>query len=106
MILLRTYISTILSIVILAVSILPALHILDHDSISYSDTSITHKLSENSVSCELCDFRIIPVDFPSLYVYELFSFQKETVNSLSLTGTVLLSTNPLFSLRAPPVVII
>lgn len=105
MIQVRTYISTILSIAILVASLLPALHLLDHESTSKSDNSITHNLSQVSVDCELCDFRIVHSDVPVLYVYEVLSPQKETVKSISLAETVNLFTNPLFSLRAPPVVI-
>lgn len=105
MIQVRTYISTILSIVILVVSLLPALHILDHEVTSKSDTSLTHQLSKTSLDCELCDFRIVQADIPSIYVYEVLSPQKETVNSISLAETVSLHSNPLFSLRAPPAVI-
>ncbi len=105
MIQVKTYISTILSIFILVVSLLPALHIFDHEILSNNDTSLSHKISKASIDCKLCDFRMVNSDVPSVYVYEVLSSQKETVNSISLAETVNLFTNPLFSLRAPPVVI-
>lgn len=97
--------STILSIAILVISLLPALHIFDHELTSQKDSSLTHQFSKTSVDCELCDFRIVPADVPCIHFYELYSPTKETVKAVSLAETVNLFASPLFSLRAPPVVI-
>jgi len=104
MIQVKTYISTILSIAILIASLLPALHVFDHEKSAGDDTTLTHKFSQSSVDCELCDFRIAQVDAPSVFSYEVLPLIKETVHSISLAQTVNLFPNPLFSLRAPPVV--
>lgn len=101
----KTYISTILSIAILVASLLPALHVFDHKISSNEDTALTHEISQYSVDCELCDFRIAQVDAPSIFSFEALPLKKETVYSISLAQTVNLFPNPLFSLRAPPVVI-
>lgn len=102
----KVHISTILTIVILAGSLLPALHAFDHEIISSeNETALSQKFSKASVDCDLCDFRVATADAPSLFVYEVFSPQKETVYAISLTETVNLFPKPLFSLRAPPVVI-
>lgn len=101
----RTYFSVILSIAILVASLLPALHLLDHELTSQKDTSLTHQLSKTSIDCELCDFRIVPADAPGMHSYEIYSPIKETVRTTSLAETVNLFASPLFSLRAPPVVI-
>lgn len=102
----KAYISTILTVVILAGSLLPALHAFDHEGLSSeSDPVLNLKFSKASVDCELCDFRVANADAPSAYVYEMYSPQREVAFSISLAETVNLFPNPLFSLRAPPVVI-
>lgn len=101
----RSYISTLLSIVVLAASLLPALHAFNHELFSDSDSALTQEFSDASVDCELCDFRVTNADAHKIFIYEIFSPQKETVYSISLAETVNLFPNPLFSLRAPPVVI-
>ncbi|WP_424492386.1 hypothetical protein [Salinimicrobium sp. GXAS 041] len=102
----KAYISTVLTIVILAGSLLPALHAFEHEiSSSENDSALSQKFSQASVDCDLCDFRIATADAPIFYTYEVFSPQRETVYFISLAETVNLFPNPLFSLRAPPVVI-
>ncbi|GHA37870.1 hypothetical protein GCM10007103_19290 [Salinimicrobium marinum] len=103
---LKAHISTILTIVILAGSLLPALHAFDHEVLSSeSDLTLNEKFSEVVVDCQLCDFHFSTANALSFFTYEVFSPQKEMVYSLSLAETVNLFPNPLFSLRAPPVVI-
>ncbi len=102
----KAYISTILTIVVLAGSLLPALHAFEHEiNSSENDSALSQKFSQGSVDCDLCDFRIATADSPVFSTYEIFSPQKETVYSISLAETVNLFPSPLFSLRAPPVVI-
>ncbi|WP_037318192.1 hypothetical protein [Salegentibacter sp. Hel_I_6] len=98
------HISTILSIVILAASLLPALHAFDHDIISESDSSVIN-ITKTSIDCDLCDFQVANSDAPSIVTYEIYTPQKETVYAISLAETVNLFPNRLFSLRAPPAVI-
>lgn len=103
---LKAHISTILTIVILAGSLLPALHAFDHEIMSSEDdTVLGQKFSQASVDCDLCDFRVATANAPSLYTYDVFSPQMETVYAISLSETINLFPKPLFSLRAPPVVI-
>lgn len=102
----KTYISTILGIVILAASLLPALHAFDHDLLALeNDPAVSMELSKTSVDCQLCDFHLTNANAPAICTYELLSPQKESVYSISLAETVNLFPKPLFSLRAPPVVI-
>ena len=98
------HISTILSIVIFVASLLPALHAFDHETYSKSDTELTQDFSKVSMDCDLCDFKIANTDAPSIFTYKVYPPQKETVYAISLAETVNLFPNPLFSLRAPPVV--
>lgn len=103
---LRAYISAILTLVILTGSLLPALHAFDHEIVSSeNDSNLSEKYAQAVVDCELCDFHFSTANAPSFFTYEVFSPQKETVYSLSLAETVNLFPNPLFSLRAPPIVI-
>jgi len=99
------HISTILSIVILAASLLPALHAFDHDIISESDSSSVININKASMDCDLCNFHFDNTDAPSIFTYEIYNPQKETVYAISLAETVNLFPNRLFSLRAPPAVI-
>lgn len=99
----KAYISTIISIVILAATLLPALHAFDHENSFERDSTLTETLTRISVDCDLCDFRITNAEAPEMYSYELFIPQKETVYAISLAETVNLFSNPLFSLRAPPI---
>ncbi|MBZ9730214.1 hypothetical protein LB467_11000 [Salegentibacter sp. JZCK2] len=99
------HISTILSIVILAASLLPALHAFDHEVSSESDKALSVEFTKASLDCDLCDFHIANTDAPSIFTYKIHTPQKETVNAISLAETVNLFPNRLFSLRAPPAVI-
>tara|TARA_Y100000588_G_C13940332_1_gene789755 strand:+ start:32 stop:352 length:321 start_codon:yes stop_codon:yes gene_type:complete len=102
---LNAHISTILSIVILAASLLPALHAFDHEISSEDNSALTVEFTKASIDCDLCDFHIANIDAPSIFSYELYTPQKETVYAISLAETVNLFPNRLFSLRAPPAVI-
>lgn len=105
MVKIKTYISIILCISILVASLLPTIHGFNHEPSTESENTFTHKIAQYSADCELCDFRLAKVDAPSIFSYEVLPLQKETVHSISLAQTVNLTPNPLFSLRAPPVVI-
>lgn len=98
-------ISTILGIVILAVSFLSALHAFDHEKSAESEQVVTENITKSAMDCDLCDFRITNAEAPAIFSYEIFIPQKETIYSISLAETVILFPDPLFSLRAPPVVI-
>ncbi|CAM4104691.1 hypothetical protein [Gillisia limnaea] len=100
------HISTILSIVILVASLLPALHAFDHEASSKSDTALTQDFTKASIDCDLCDFQIANTDAPSIFTYKVYPPQKESVYAISLAETVNLFPNPLFSLRAPPAVLV
>lgn len=104
MIQVKKYISAVLAIVIIAVSLLPALHVFNHEISSKVDTAVSQEISQEIVDCDLCDFRIANADAPLVFSYELASIQKETVYSISLAETVNLFPKPFFSLRAPPAV--
>lgn len=99
------HISTILSIVILAASLLPALHAFDHEIVSESDNTSAINITKAATDCDLCNFHIDNTEAPSIFTYEVYTPQKETVYAISLTETVNLFPNRLFSLRAPPAVI-
>lgn len=98
-------ISTILGIVILAVSFLSALHAFDHEKSAEGGQVVSENITKSAIDCDLCDFRITNAEAPAIYSYELFIPRKETIYSISLAETVTLFPDPLFSLRAPPVVI-
>lgn len=98
-------ISTILSIVILAASLLPALHVFDHEVSPASETTLSQDFTIASIDCDLCDFHIANTDAPSFFTYEIYTPQKETVYAISLAETINLFPDTLFSLRAPPAVI-
>lgn len=98
-------ISTILGIVILAVSFLSALHAFDHEKSDEGQQIVSENFTKTAIDCDLCDFRITNAEAPAIYSYQLFIPQKETICSISLAETVSLFPDPLFSLRAPPVVI-
>lgn len=99
------HISTILGIVILAASLLPALHAFHHEVSSESNSAISIEFTQASIDCDVCDFHISNIDVPSIFTYEIYTPQKETVYAISLAETVNLFPNRLFSLRAPPAVI-
>lgn len=99
------HISTILSIVILVASLLPALHMFEHERSSNDGISLSKEFHKAAIDCDLCDFHLTNSDAPTVYSYELFTPQKETVYAISLAETVNLFPEPLFSLRAPPAVI-
>jgi len=101
----KAYISTIVSIVILAATLLPSLHAYNHEESTVADFQLTENLTNASVDCDLCDFRITNAEAPAIFSYELYIPQKETIYAISLAETVNLSPDFLFSLRAPPVVI-
>lgn len=104
--LIKAHISTILTIVILAGSLLPALHAFDHEPLpSKNDSALGLKFSKASLDCELCDFNFAAAEAPSFHKYEVYSPQKELVYTISLAESINLFPNPLFSLRAPPEVI-
>lgn len=101
----KTYISSILSVVILIASLLPALHVFEHDKSVTHDHNTAEKISAVTLDCDLCDFHFTSLVAPAVYAYELYIPLKESVYSISLTQTVNLFPDRLFSLRAPPVVI-
>lgn len=103
---LSAHISYILSIVILVASLLPALHAFEHEVSSKSDKSLTQDFANASLDCDLCDFHIANTAGPVIFSYKVHPPQKEAVYTISLTETVNLFPNPLFSLRAPPAVIV
>ncbi len=86
-------------------SLLPALHVFDHEAYSKSDTELTQNFTKASIDCDLCDFQIANSDAPSIFNYKIHTPQKEIVYAISLAETVNLFPNPLLSLRAPPAVI-
>lgn len=98
-------ISTILGIVILAVSFLSALHAFDHERSAEGGQVVSENITKTVIDCDLCDFRITNAEAPAIYSYELHILQKETIYSISLAETITLFPDPLFSLRAPPAVI-
>lgn len=102
---LNAHISTILSIVVLVASLLPALHAFDHEIPLESDKTLSLDFTKSSPDCAVCDFHMANSDTPSLFNYEVYTPQKETVYAISLAETVNLFPNRLFSLRAPPAVI-
>lgn len=104
--LLKAHISIILTVVMLAGCLLPALHAFDHEIVSSENQSdLSQKFSKASLDCQLCDFHIADTNAPTFFTYEVFSPLKETVYSISLAETINLFPDPLFSLRAPPAMI-
>lgn len=101
----RAYISGTLSVLIFVASLLPALHAFDHERSAKHDHVSSEIVSTISIHCELCDFQISSAEAPIVYNYELYIPLKETVYSISLAQSANLFPDPLFSLRAPPVVI-
>lgn len=102
---LSVHISTILSIVILAASLLPALHAFDHEVSLKNDKTLSVDFKNASIDCDLCDLHIANSDAPFIFTYKIHTPQRETVIAISLAETVNLFPNRLFSLRAPPAVI-
>lgn len=101
----KAHIGIILTIVVLAASLLPTLHAFDHEKSSEDNFGLTEKVSDASFDCDLCDFHIMNAEAPSAFDYDFSIPLKETVYSISLAETVNISAKPLFSLRAPPAVI-
>ena len=101
---LRAYFSTFLSMVILVASLLPALHSLNHEVDTKNNDALA-EFTQASVECEVCDFHIDNSDSHLLFAYHIYMAQKETAYTISLAETVNLFPHPLYSLRAPPVVI-
>ncbi len=101
----KGHFSSLLGLLILVTSLLPALHAFDHEVVSaQEDLALDFKLLKTNADCELCDFHISNLATPPLFYYEVLPPQKETAYAISLAENVNLFPNPLFSLRAPPVV--
>lgn len=103
--LVKVYMGTILGIVIMAATLLPALHAFNHEKSPETELQLTENITKVSVDCDLCDFRITNAEASDIYSYNLFIPQKEIIYAISLAETINLFPDSPFSLRAPPVVI-
>lgn len=87
----------------IAATLLPSLHVLDHEQMQDELASEVNILKD-FVDCQLCDFHFSSVDAPQLFDYNLHLPVKEIVYSISISETVYPYPHGLFSLRAPPVI--
>lgn len=101
---LSTYISAFLGLVMVAATLLPSLHVLDHEK-NLGDVAIETKVVPVTIDCELCDFNFSSLELPEYFNYNIHLPVKETIHNISIKETVYPFPNSLFSLRAPPAVI-
>lgn len=86
-----------------AATLLPSLHVLDHDPMQDKQMSEVN-IVKNSIDCQLCDFHFSSSNAPKFFEYDLHLPVKEIVYNISISETVYPYPLSLFSLRAPPVV--
>lgn len=101
------YISSLLGLIMIAATLLPSLHVFEHD-LDTQNGDNTHqvvKITKSSIDCDLCDYHFSSIDTPAYFEYDFHLPLKESVYSVSIAQTVYLYSNNNFSLRAPPAVI-
>jgi hypothetical protein len=104
------HINLFLGILMLAASLLPALHASTHLSSSESAKNMTASelainFSQAAVDCDLCDFTFSSADEPEIFLYNIDLPEAFNKQDTSLTETIFLLPQTTFSLRAPPVTI-
>jgi hypothetical protein len=99
------HISGLLGLMMLAASLLPSLHALDHDR-SLNDLAFETSLTKSNLDCDLCEFNFSSAEVPDFVNYDLYLPLKESIYSISFTQTVYPFPNSLFALRAPPAMIV
>jgi hypothetical protein len=98
-----------ISMLMLAASMLPALHAMEHFDSDFEpipeNSETDHSFSENSVDCELCDFQFSSSNAPELFEYSLNAPKVQDIIQISPERDIHQIFSSYFSLRAPPAVL-
>lgn len=102
----KAFLGTVLGIVMLAASLLPTLHAFDHEIDAEDNLVSAETVANASVDCSLCDFHFSNAEAPENLTHKFFIPKNYSAPVYSQEENVILLSKPLFSLRAPPALVI